>query len=127
MKLVAVALLVAAMLCNSTLAMAEGPVPFTALMQNAGAQSSGPPIPDAKNQAEIATQLARTGHMTTGGKIMVGVGVGMLAIGGVLFVGTRAWNGPASPTDKHELYGAGGATIGVGALLIFLGTHRRSY
>jgi hypothetical protein len=123
MKFVALALLVTAMLCNSTLAMAEGPVPFRALMQDAGAKPGGPPIPDAKNQAEIATQLARTGHMTTGGKIMVGVGASMLAIGGVLF----AWPGKITPNDKHELYGAGGATMGVGAILIVLGTHRRSY
>ena len=126
MKLVVVALLSIGMLCSSTLAIAEDPVPFKELMQAPGAQPSGPPVPDAKSQAQIASQLGRTGHMTTKGKVMTAVGIGMVVIGGTALAGTALWHGPVTPSDKAKLYGAGAGVIAGGTILIVLGAHQRS-
>jgi hypothetical protein len=126
MKLATVALLVVGLSCNSMLAMAEDPVPFRALMQTAGAQPSIPPIRDSKDQsAPVSTEPAPRRHMTTGGKIMVGVGIGMMVIGGVAMLGAAGsiW---ATSTEKNSLYGAGGGAMAGGAILIVLGAHRRS-
>jgi len=82
MKLVAVALSILGMLLSSTSAMAEGPVPFSALMQTAGAQPDVPPMTDAAGKATpLSTPQAAPPHMTSGGKVMVGAGIGMVAIG----------------------------------------------
>src|SRR5215472_4902523 len=130
MKLATVALLVVGVLCNSMLASAQSPVPFRALMQTAGAQPSAPPIRDSKDQsAPISTEPAPRRHKTTGGKIMVGVGIGMLAIGGVVMLGTAAVSsssliGSPSSSDQAKLYGAGGGAMAGGAILIVLGAHR---
>jgi hypothetical protein len=127
MKLLAVALLVFGMLCNSVLATAEDPVPFRALMQAAGAQPNVPRISDAKDQSTaVSTQPSHTPHMTTGGKAMIGVGIGMLAIGGVVILTTNSVSGLTTSTDKAALYGAGGGAMAGGAVLIVLGAHRRS-
>lgn len=124
MKLVAAALLVG-LLCIPTLAVAEGPVPFNALMRNEGAQPGIPPLTDANDQPTAASnQPVHKTHMTRAGKIMTGVGIGMVAIGGVVMAATP--NAFATTTDKNELYGASGATMGVGVALIVTGVRRRS-
>jgi hypothetical protein len=123
MKLVAVALLVTAMLCNSTLALAAGPVPFSALMRTAGEPPAIPPLTDDQSKS---TQPPHATHMTTGGKVMTGVGIGMMAIGGVVLIGTAVFSGWASSSDKAKLYGAGAGTLGGGVVLIVLGAHQRS-
>jgi len=106
-------------------AMAEGPIPFKALMRNQGAQPGMPLFTDADAQSTSApNQPAHKIHVTRSGKIMTGVGIGLVGIGGfVMAVTPHAF---ATPTDKNELYGASGATMGVGVVLIVLGTHRRS-
>jgi hypothetical protein len=127
MKLVAVALLTFGMLCNAALATAEGPVSFKALMQSAGAQPSLPPMTDAKDQSTAAaTQPAHPPRMTTGGKIMTGTGIGMLAIGGLVVIGTALLDwGPA--TAKVDAgFATGGALLAGGATLFVFGYHRRS-
>lgn len=125
MKPVAAVALVVAMLCSSTLAMAEGPVPFRALMRNDGAEPSIPPLTDANDPPTAASNQAdHKTHMTSAGKIMTGVGIGMVAIGGVVMAATP--HAFATPTDKNELYGASGATMGVGVVLIVIGVRRRS-
>lgn len=125
MKLVAAVALVVAMLCTSTSAMAAGPVPFRALMRNDGAQPGIPPLTDAIDQPTAApNQAAHKTHMTRAGKIMTGVGIGMAAIGGVVMAATP--HAFATPTDRSELYGASGATMGVGVVLIVIGVTRRS-
>jgi hypothetical protein len=126
MKLVAAALLVMGMLCNSALAMADGPVPFRTLMQSAGAQPTVPQATDGKDKSTNPTQPARPSHMTRGGKIMTGVGVVMVASGGLVIAGTAALHDFASTTRKAALYGGGGACATGGAVLIVLGIHRRS-
>jgi hypothetical protein len=127
MKLVAVALLVLGMLCNSTLAMAEGPVPFSALMQPAGAQPGIPPITDARDQSTaVATQPAHPRRMTTGGKIMTGAGIGMVAIGGVALVGAALLQDWAPAGKEAAGYATGAGLAAGGITLIVFGTHRRS-
>jgi hypothetical protein len=64
--------------------------------------------------------------MTTGGKIMTGVGIGLIVIGATGLVGTAAWRGPATPSDKAKLYGVGAGVVAGGAILIVLGDHRRA-
>jgi hypothetical protein len=127
MKAVAVSLLVLGMLCNSMLAMAEGPVPFSALMQTAGADPGAPPITYAKDQsAVVSTQTAHSQHMTSEGKVMTGSGIGMLAIGGVTIIATAMLHGWASPSKQSALYAAGGGLAAGGVTLIVFGSHRRS-
>lgn len=123
MKLVAVALLVLGMLCNSTLAAAEGPVPFSALMQPAGGQPGIPPITDAKDQSTAAsTQPAHPPRITTGGKIMTGAGIGMVVIGGIFLVGSATVRSP----EKGAGFLIGGGIAAGGITLIVFGNHRRS-
>ena len=123
MKLVAVSLLVLGMLCNSMLAMAEGPVPFHALMQSAGSPPSVPPINGARDKA-LSTQPARPPHMTRGGKVMTGIG--MFAIGGVVVIGTALldWGPHTAKVDAG--YATGGGLTAGGITLFVLGYHRRS-
>jgi hypothetical protein len=127
MKLVAVALLVSGMLCTSMLAMAEGPVPFRAYMQAAGAQSAVPPAPNANNQFTAVSNPPGHTHMTHGGKIMTGTGIGMLVAGGAVIAGTALLNSGDPTTSKEAgLYGAGAGLCGGGVTLIIFGHHRRS-
>jgi hypothetical protein len=66
--------------------------------------------------------------MTSGGKIMTGVGIGLCVIGGSVIVASAALNNVwgFSPSDKAKAYGAGGGAVAGGAILIVLGHHRRS-
>lgn len=130
MKVVAVAVLVVGLLCNSILAMAEGPVPFNALMQPAGAQPGIPPLDDSGQAGAGSTQPVHRPPMTTGGKIMSGTGLFLFVGGAVLVVGTAVLSkagGIGSPTssDQAKLYGAGGGLLAGGLTLIIVGNHRR--
>lgn len=126
MKLVTVITLALGMLCNSILAAAEGPVPLKALMADAGAEPVM--IANAGADDKSLTGSTQQSHktMTRGGKIMAGVGVGMLAIGATGLIGTAVWRGPVSPSDKHKLYAAGSGVMATGVVLIVFGSHRRS-
>jgi hypothetical protein len=125
MKLVTVALLVVGMLSNSMFAMAEGPVPFKALMQTAGAQPTATP---SQNQSTaVPTQPAHR-PMTRSGKMMTGFGIGLCAIGGSVLVASAVLNNVwgFSSSDKAKAYGAGGGAVAGGAILLVLGNRRRS-
>jgi len=127
MKLVAVALLILGMLGNAASATAEGPVPFKALMQTAGAQPSLPPMTDAKDQSTaVPAQPAHRPRITRGGKIMIGTGIGMVAIGGLVIAGTALldWGPPTAKVDAG--YATGGGLAAGGITLIVFGVHRRS-
>lgn len=125
MKLIAAAALVVAIFCSSTLTVAEGPVPFKALMRSEGAEPAVPQSTDGKAQSTATpNQPTRKTHMTRAGKIMTGVGIGFVAIGGVVMAFTP--HAFATPTEKDELYGASGATMGAGVVLVVFGVRRRS-
>jgi hypothetical protein len=131
MKLSAFVLLILTVIASSTAAMAEGPVPFNALMQAADAQSSVPPISDTRDQSAAAsTQPAHKRDMTTGGKILTSTGVVTLLIGVAVITGTAvtgaAFRGWESHPDSAKLYGAGTGLVAGGATLVILGVHRRS-
>jgi hypothetical protein len=126
MKLVAVALLALGMLCNSTLAMAEGPLPFRALMQTAGAEPAMPSKPDAKDSSiqNTTSKHANGGkaERVTGG-VLLGTGVAVItttlvlvSAGGDAGHSGRVWAG----------IGGGAGMTGAGVTLIVLGNHRRS-
>ena len=125
MKLVAVALLVVGMLCNSMLAMAEGPVPFRALMQTAGAQPTTTPIAASQDQSTAVSTQPADRPMTSGGKIMTGTGLGLCVVGVVVLVTAAVLNSLASPSRKAEAYGGGGGAVVGGAILVVLGSHHR--
>ena len=128
MKLVTVALLVVGMLSNSMLVMAEGPVPFRALMQTAGAQPTATPITASQDQSTAVPTQPAHGPMTRGGKMMTGVGIALCVIGGGVLVGTAALNNAwgFSSSDKAMSYGAGSGAVAGGVILIVFGNHRRS-
>jgi hypothetical protein len=119
-------LLVAGLIFNSVLAVAEDPIPFKAMMQAAGGQAATPPAADANN---AASQPAHAGKITAAGKgEMIGgavlLGAGALAIGF-----TAAFNSTGFKTAGGKtaaLYGGGAAAAGVGVTLIVLGSHRRA-
>jgi hypothetical protein len=128
MKLVAVALLFPGMMCNSMLAIAQGPVPFSAYMRAAGAQPSVSPAPDAKDQfTPVSNHPAHPTHMTSGGKAMIGGGVAMLAIGGAVIAGSAlvVSGGFANSSKGAALLATGGGLAAGGITLIVLGKHRR--
>ena len=128
MKLVTVALLVVGMLSNSMFAMAEGPVPFKALMQTAGAQPTTAPITASQDQSTAVPTRQAHGPMTRGGKMMTGVGIALCVIGGSVLIGSAALNNVwgFSPSDKAKSYGAGSGAVAGGVVLIVLGHHRHS-
>ena len=127
MKLVAVAFLAVVMLCNSALAMGEGPVPFRALMRAAGAEAAVPSPGDGNDQSPaLSGKPAHATHMTSTGKVMIGTGIGLVAIGGVAVIGTAALHSWIGSPHKAELYGVGGGAMAGGVILIVLGNHHRS-
>jgi hypothetical protein len=128
MKLITVALLVVGMLSQSMFAMAEGPVPFKALMQTAGAQPTTTQITASQDQSTAVPTRPAHGPMTRGGKMMTGFGTALFVIGGSVLVGAAVLNGAwgFSPSDKAKAYGAGSGAVAGGAILIVLGNRRRS-
>ncbi len=131
MKLVTVSILILGMVCSSTDAIAEGPIPFHALMQNAGAEPAAPPVPDAKSDAQSSVpHSAQTTHRTNGGRAMMVGGIVLLAVGAAAITvdamagatfGTRGAEGRTAAA-----YVGGFAAVGTGITLIVLGKHRRS-
>lgn len=125
MKLVAAVALVA-IFCSSTLGMAEGPVPFKALMQEAGAQPAVSPRQDAKDSPVQSTQSKQTNRgkaeRVTGG-ILLGTGVAVITTTLVL---VGAAHGSAGHDGRVWAGVGGGAGIsGVGVTLIVLGNRKR--
>lgn len=131
MKLVTVSILILGMVCNCPIAMAQGPIPFRAMMQNAGAQPVAPPMPNAKNDTTASiTQSAHSAHTTNGGKAMMVGGVVLLAVGATA-VTLDAISGATFGTKGAEGrtvagYVGGFAAAGTGITLIVLGNRRRS-
>jgi hypothetical protein len=127
MKVVAVALLVSGLLCNSILAMAEDPVPFRTLMAAAGKPPSISELNAGQdNSAAQPTRPARATHMTSGGKAMTGFGIGLVACGGFVIIGTALFNSWENSSRKAALYGGAIGLAGTGTVLIVLGSHRRT-
>ncbi len=126
MKLVAVALLILGIPCNAMLAMAEGPVPFRALMQTAGAEPAMSSKPDAKDSS---TQSTTSKHANGGkaervtGGVLLGTGVAVITTTVVLVSAVQGSVG--HPGRVWAGIGGGAGMTGAGVTLIVLGSHRR--
>lgn len=126
MKLAVATFLVLAMCCHSMRAFAEDLVPFSALMQTAGSQPSIPPLSSAqKDSTAVSTQPAQRLHMTSGGKIMVGVGIGVVGVGALVLAATGTLSDWGSSGHVAAGYGTGAAFVAGGTTLIVFGTRRR--
>jgi hypothetical protein len=123
MKLVAVALLILGIPCNAMLAMAEGPVPFRALMQTAGAEPAMSSKPDAKDSSTTSKHAnGGKAERVTGG-VLLGTGVAVITTTVVL---VSAVHGSAGhPGRVWAGIGGGAGMTGAGVTLIVLGSHRR--
>lgn len=126
MKIITVALLILGILGSSMMATAEGPVPFKALMQNAGTPPSATSVTPSQGQSAAVPTQPPHRPMTSGGKMMTGFGIFMVAAGAVVIVGTASLNSWASSSDKAKLYGAASGVAAGGVTLIILGKHRRA-
>ena len=128
MKIIAMALLVSAILCNSVMVYAEDAIPFGALAKNGGIYPVAIPPPDKNDSAAAnVTQTKQQNRMTTGGKVMTGVGIGFVAIGTVVFIaGATAINDSWFGDVAGPTMGVGAVLAGGGIGLIVLGDHRRT-
>jgi hypothetical protein len=126
MKFVAVVFLIAGVLCNSALASAEGPIPFSALEQAANAQPIAAVAHEATGNSTPVQVQSRP--MTSGGKVMTGVGIGLLGLGVTMFAfgASVSRNDIAGGTIRGVSFGAGGGFAAIGTGLIYFGVHRRS-
>ena len=125
-RLLAAPLMVAGMFFNSACAVAEGPIPFNAMMQSASAQAAVPPGPDA-NSASV--QPVKTGHITKLGITEIGVGSVLLGAGILTILATLALNSSGfrpQGAKTPALYAGGAAASAVGVTLIAFGSHKRS-
>jgi hypothetical protein len=118
--------MIAGMFLNSAYAVAEGPIPFNAMMESSSAQSAVPPMP-AANIA--STQQVGTGHITNGGKaeiiggfVLFGAGVLTIAFTSLLSSSGFSPQGSKSPA----LYAGGAGVAAAGVTLIAFGFHKRS-
>jgi hypothetical protein len=80
----------------------------------------------AQDNSAAPAKPAHATHMTKGGKIMTGVGIGLVACGGFVIAGTAAFNDWESPANRGALYGGGIALAAGGTILIVVGVHHRS-
>ena len=103
---------------------AEEPIPFNAMMQSASAEPAIPPLHDANAQPAAATSLHPP--MTTGGKIVTGVGVAVAGIGVlVIAVGASEGSNPIVGPSRSAYFATGGVFVGIGAATILGGVHWR--
>ena len=86
MKLLAISILILGLLSSSALAVAESPVPFSSYEQAAGTSSSAPAMRDARNDPATAPQTTHSSQMTSGGKVITGVGIVLVGSGLRLWV-----------------------------------------
>lgn len=125
MKLV-VAVALVAILCSCTLAKGEGPVPFKALMQQAGAQPAIPPEPDAKDSSIQSAQSKQAHHgkaERVAGGVLLGTGVAVIT---ATLVVVGAVHGSAGHDGRVWAGVGGGAGMtGAGVTLIVLGNRKR--
>ena len=126
MKAFAVTVAGLGLLCNSMLAMAEGPAPLRSFMTTAGQPPSLSGLGPAQDTSAVPPKPTHHSHMTRGGKVLTGVGIGLLACGGFVIVGTAAFNSWETSSDKAGLYGGGIGLLAGGGALIVVGTHQRT-
>lgn len=88
------------------------------------------PLPPGQKAAPASQSPKK--QLTTAGRVLKWVGVGLMATGGLDIAATAAASASRScgpygfcdDTVRNELYAFGGALAGVGAALFFIGIHR---
>lgn len=127
MKLVTLAFLAAGILCNSTWSVAQSPVPFKALMQQAGAQPAIPSKPDPNGTSFQPTTPKPADHgkaeRVTGAVLL---GAGAATITATLVVVGALHGSAGHPGRVWAGVGGGSGMAGVGITLIVLGNHKKS-
>jgi len=125
---------------SSALASSAALPPRTTFSEMAGALAFAPPQTGQGQPAQPAppappAQPAKK-ELTTKGKIMKWVGIGLMASGGIDIAAGAAVSGSSScngnsycttvnSVSKGIYYGSGGACIGVGAILLIFGLRNR--
>ena len=129
MKNKAVFLACCAILSNSMLAAAQGPVPFKAMMQSGGSQQVAPPMPngDSSQSPAAPTKAKPAGRLTAKGKGMIIGGFVLVAAGAVVIGGEAALGNWAGTGGKKAAgYICGAAALGGGVTLVIFGDRSRS-
>ena len=128
MRIILVVMLVTALLFTSAPAMAENAAPLRSLVQDAGASAKIIPASEAAYDSSAAP--ARQVHsrpMTRGGKIMTGIGIGLMGAG----VAVIAQGATIKSSDivgsvvKSYCLGSGLGLTAAGGALTIVGVHRR--
>lgn len=121
-----------AILSNSMLAAAQGPVPFKAMMQSGGTQQVAPPMPngDSSQSPAASTKAKPAGRLTAKGKGMI-VGGFVLVAAGALVIGVdaalgSAWGTKATGGKTTAGYIGGAAALGGGVTLVIFGDRSRT-
>ena len=126
-RLLAVPLMIAGMFLNSVCAVAEGPIPFNAMMLSSSAQAALPQQPDEINApgtnttANKNTNSGKAERIT--GRVLLGTGVAAIAL---TIVFTAAVGSKGHAGRVWAGIGLGAAMTGTGVYLIELGSDRRS-
>jgi hypothetical protein len=127
-RFLAVALMAGAVFFNSVFAVAEGPIPFNAMMQSASAPTAIPPGMDANGASK---QLVQSGKVSNAGKAEIGTGIFLVAAGAASLAITGLfcsgdWCKGNTEGKAMAGYAAGAAATAGGVTLIILGSSRRA-
>jgi len=128
MKIILVVMLVTGLLFTSAQAVAEEPASMRSLMQDAGAPVKIAPASEAADGSlAVGPGQAHPHAMTRGGKIMTGIGIGLMGVG----VSVIAQGAVIKSSDivgsmlKTYCLGSGLALTATGGALTIIGVHRR--
>jgi hypothetical protein len=125
-KVITAAILGLALLCRSTLAVADGPIPFNQLAGNPGVHPVAVPLPQTSdNPAAAPAHPAQTVPLTHGQKVMIGTGIALAGLGVALMAFGASVNQKAiaGSETRDVALGAGGGFAGIGVVLIVVGAH----
>jgi hypothetical protein len=126
LNFLAVPLMIAGMLLNSTFVVAQNTIPFNAMMQSASTQAPVPPRPDGNG---ASGQQVKPAHITAGGKAEIVGGFLLFGVGVVVISAAAAFNSWDSGSDQGRLtaaYIGGAGAVAGGVTLVAFGFHKRS-
>ena len=107
----------------------------------AGGLAFAPPQSGQSGQPQAQAARSNSGELTTGGKVMKWIGIGLIAsgvaeaaLGALAFKDDKVCAGSGSysycaTTDNSSVrkfyYAGGGASVGIGAILLLVGLHKK--
>lgn len=127
MQFLAAPLMMAGMMLNSLGAIGEDIAAPNPVMQTASAQSAGAAQPDANG---APSPPVHKGHISSGGKAMIGAGFVLIAAGVLTIATTAALSSSGfkpSGAKGPALYAGGAGAAAIGVTLISFGFHKRSH